>query len=287
MSEQPQIKVLKKRGRKPKNKTLEIQQIKDEPINSEKEVIITYLPININDMENHINSEKEISDNDIFIKSESYFTNQNTEEKIKQKMELINLSVESETKSVGPININKINIYNVNITEKTKCWWCKHSFITPNLGLPEYYNDGTFYCSGNFCSWECMKSHNIDLNDGKWSYRESLINLMYYSTYGTFKKINYAPSWLILEDFGGHLSINKFRENFEPITTEYLILHPPLISRQMQIEESYKKNTSSNVIINKLDKLVFDNNHLTLKRNKPIETSQINLEKSMGLKRGK
>jgi hypothetical protein len=54
----------------------------------------------------------------------------------------------------------------------------------------------------------------------------------------------------------------------------------------MQIEESYKKAPVSGVIVNKLDKLLFEStNNLTLRRNKPIETSQINLEKSMGLKR--
>jgi len=53
-----------------------------------------------------------------------------------------------------------------------------------------------------------------------------------------------------------------------------------LISRQLQIEESYTKNSS--VHINKIDK-IFDN--YSLKRNKPIETSQINLETTMGLRR--
>jgi hypothetical protein len=54
----------------------------------------------------------------------------------------------------------------------------------------------------------------------------------------------------------------------------------------MQIEESYKKNPTSGVIVNKLDKLLFESNtNLLLKRNKPVETTQINLEKSMGLKR--
>ena len=129
-----------------------------------------------------------------------------------------------------------------------------------------------------------MKANNIDINDNFIWKRESLINLMYYLTYGTYKEIKPAPSWLILKDFGGNLSIVDYRKNFEIVNNEYVILHPPLISRQLQIEESYKKNTST-VVVNKLDKLLFNNNNLSIKRNKPIETSQINLEKSMGLKR--
>ncbi len=289
MSDQQPIKVLKKRGRKPKNKIIEQPIVKtDENVNSENEIIIAYLPINLNEPtnSNNANNDNDNFDNDIFIKSESFFTeSKNTEDKIKQKMNLLNLSSESDVKTSVIQNFNKININYMKFNENTKCWWCKHCFNTPNLSLPEYLHLDTFYCTGNFCSWECVKAYNIDLNDNFVWKRESLIDLMYQNTYGVFKNINPAPSWLILEDFGGYLSIDAFRENFEAVTTEYLVLHPPLISRQMQIEESYKKNNNSNVVINKLDKLLLETNTLTLRRNKPVETSQINLEKSMGLKR--
>jgi hypothetical protein len=288
MSDQPTIKVLKKRGRKPKNKLLEIIPQKDEFIDTEKEIIITYLPININDVDTNI--EKNFDNDDIFIKSETFYSDKkqnSSEEKIKKKIDILNISVESETKSTSVRNnFNKINIYNITITQDTKCWWCKHNFCTPNLSLPEQYFDNIFYCIGNFCSWECIKAYNIDTNDNCIWKRESLINLMYYLTYGNFNEIRSAPSWLTLEDFGGNLSISLFRRNFKTINNDYLVLHPPLISRQLQIEESYKKVQNNNIVVNKLDKFLFDNpTPLILKRNKPIETTQINLEKSMGLKR--
>lgn len=285
MSEQPSIKVLKKRGRKPKNKIQEIITLKEESTDSEKEVIITYLPININDLDVH--SENDEKENDIFIKSESYFSeNNNINEDKKLSCNLSNSS-ESEYKSTSINNaFNKINVYNIEFDENTKCWWCKYKFTTPRLSLPEQYYNDTFYCTGNFCSWECMKAYNIDTNDNYIWKRESLINLMHYLTYGNFKEIKPASSWLTLKDFGGNLSISEFRKNFEIVGSDFLVLHPPLVSRQMQIEESYKKTPVSGVVVNKLDKLLFDGtNNLILKRNKPIETSQINLEKSMGLKR--
>ena len=52
----------------------------------------------------------------------------------------------------------------------------------------------------------------------------------------------------------------------------------------MQIEESYKKS-NTNGPINKLDKLFDTAPTYLLKRSKPVETSQLNLEKTMGLKR--
>jgi hypothetical protein len=275
------VKVLKKRGRKPKNKLPETISIIEEPIDSEKEVIIAFLPLNLNDV-----SEKNIS-NDIFIKSEDQaFKSKNdySDDILKDKMNMLSVSCESETRSSNGIYINKINIYHININQETKCWWCKNCFDSPNVTLPEQYFNSTFYCIGNFCSYNCTKAYNIDLNDCNIWKRESLINLMYHLTYNRFKEIDPSPSWLILKEFGGFMSINEFRKNFETNNSEYILLYPPLISRQMQIEESYKK-TNTMGPLNKLDKLFYQENNYSLKRTKPIETSQLNLEKTMGLKR--
>jgi len=284
------VKVLKKRGRKPKNKLPDVVQIKEEPIDSEKEVIIAYLPINLNDMENKEDKfEKFVKDNDIFIKSESQIksnviNDSSSESYLKDKIDMLSLSVDTENFTSNGIYINRINIHNVEFTQDTKCWWCKNCFNTPNLMLPEYYSDGIFYCTGNFCSFNCKKAYNIDLNDTNVWKRESLINLEYYLTYGRHKDIIPAPSWLTLKEYGGPLNIHEFRKLFDTNSSEFILLQPPLISRQMQIEESYKKSNSTGPI-NKLDKL-FDNGPMySLKRSKPVETSQLNLEKTMGLKR--
>lgn len=276
------IKILKKRGRKPKNKISELMPIKEENNDSEKEIIIAYLPISLNDIENKYD--------DLFIKSESQIIDSNitdfNSDSNKEKIENYSQSGESEHFSSNGIYINKINIYNIEFTQDTKCWWCKNSFTTPNLMLPENYNNGIFHCIGNFCSFNCKKAYNIDLNDSFVWKRESLINLEYYLTYNKYKKIDPAPSWLILKDFGGFLSITEFRKNFENNSSEYILLQPPLISRQMQIEESYKKSGSP-ASINKIDKLLTENSSYLLKRHKPIETSQLNLEKTMGLRKYK
>ena len=281
------IKVLKKRGRKPKNKLPDIIPIKEDLIDSEKEVIIAYLPINLNDMEeNDIQSDE---DNGIFIKSESHVNsnmiyNSSSESFLKDNADILGLTVDTENATSNGIYVNKINIHNINFTQNTKCWWCKNLFSTPTLMLPEYYFNGIFYCRGNFCSFNCKKAYNIDLNDINVWKRESLINLEYYLTYGRHKEIIPAASWLILEEYGGPLSIIEFRKNFDINSSEFVLLQPPLISRQMQIEESYKK-TSSNGPINKLDKLFDNGPTYALQRSKPVETSQLNLEKTMGLKR--
>jgi len=160
--------------------------------------------------------------------------------------------------------------------------------MTPAIQLPEdYYND-TFYCIGNFCSFNCMKSYNLDMNDSSVYKRESLMNFLYYMTYSNYKDITPAPSWMALEEYGGTLTIEEFRKNSVVNSKEYLVLHPPLISRQMQIEESYKLAKLKEVPIDKINKIYSEmESEYAIKRNKPVQTNQLNLETTMGLIKSK
>ena len=111
--------------------------------------------------------------------------------------------------------------------------------------------------------------------------------------YGVVSSVNLkaSPPRQTLKMFGGYLSIEELRENSIINNKEYLVLHPPIISRQMQIEESYKINKLKEVSIDKLNKLYSDvqgcDSEYAIKRNKPIQASQLNLETTMGLVKGK
>jgi hypothetical protein len=284
----------KKRGRKPKN--FSIIQAKnnnlvfEESFNSEDEKIIYHLPITIDEI-----NENDNQNTGLFIKSEKELKDPKITKINLQKIESSDDSDSTEILKTSIINttickldtnnsINKIITSNIIFTQKTKCWWCRNAFNTPASQLPEdYYND-TFFCKGNFCSWNCKKAFNLDLNDSLIWKRDSLINLMYFKTYGQYVDIIVAPHWMCLEEYGGNLSIDKFRENSIVNAKEYLVLHPPLISRQMQIEESYKTNKLKEVPIDKLNKIYSEiDSDYTIKRNKPIQSNQLNLETTMGL----
>jgi hypothetical protein len=282
-----------KRGRKPKNKIIE-NKAPASPVNSEDETIIVHLPISLEDVVNIGSDYEDIKteENNMFIKSETEFTsvkfketvketvsNEDSEEKLLQKIN--QKIIETEKIFMLGKNVNKVNVHNINYKPGTKCLWCKHSFDTQAVQLPEDYYNNTFFCSGNFCSWNCALAFNIDNNDTSTWKRISLINLLYFRTYGEFKEITPAPSWLMLEDFGGYLSIKDFRNLFVTNNKDYLVLHPPMITRQLQIEESYKKSISG--AANKIENL--QENELVLKRTKPIEANNFNLEKTMGLRR--
>jgi hypothetical protein len=277
-------KILKKRGRKPKNKLIEPTN-SPSPLNSEEDTIIAHLPINLEDI-------IEVPHDDIFIKSEKDLSKPNTKKTSKKNKEediINNINkkiIETEKVFMLGKNVNRVNVYNIKFNQKTKCFWCRHNFNHPGLEMPEdYYND-TFYCSGYYCSWNCMKAHNIDSNDTNSSKRESLINLMYYKTYGEFKDITPAGTWMVLDDYGGYQSIEDFRKNFDNPNKEFLVLHPPIMTRQLQIEESYKKTNvnNSNIPLSNLDTL-YNDSELVLKRSKPLETASSSLEKTIGLKR--
>lgn len=267
--------VIKKRGRKPKNyyAIKNYNDLIDENINTEDEPIIYHLPITLNEINDTINN------NELFIKNDDDI-NSKISHNYTNSSETNNL-----TNTIGITNsTNKILTHDIKITNNTKCWWCKNIFITPPIQLPENYYNNTFYCIGHFCSYNCAKSYNLDLNDYFIYKRESLINLLYYITYSEYKDILLAPHWLTLEEFGGPLTIQQFRENIICNTKDYLILHPPIISRQMQIEESYKINKTSEVNINKLNKIYseIDSDYI-IKRNKILPSSYMNLESTMGL----
>jgi hypothetical protein len=272
----------KKRGRKPKNFNSFLvkteNNVEPEKINTEEENIILHLPITMNEI-----NEKETEESGIFIKSEKELQQLKITED-NDTTENLQTSVISSQTNIINNNINKIMIYNLNFTKNTKCWWCRNQFNTPAVQLPEdYYND-TFYCIGNFCSYNCMKSYNLDLNDSLSWKRESLMNLLYYKTYSEYKTINPAPHWMTLEEYGGTLNINKFRENSIVNSKEYLVLHPPLISRMMQIEESYKLNKLREVPIDKVNKIYSElESDYKIKRSKPIKSNHMNLETTMGL----
>ena len=287
-----ELNIKKKRGRKPKNFNNLLQKnentvVSDEDVNSEEEKIIFHLPITLDE----INSN-ESYDMSLFIKNENDIkkdTKLNLQ-KIKSSDEsefsdIVKSSIEtSSNKLMFNNDINKIITHNMNFNKNTKCWWCKNRFDSPAVQLPEDYYNETFFCIGNFCSFNCMKSYNLDLNDSLSWKRESLINLLYFLTYSEHKKIVPSPHWITLEEYGGSLTIEKFRENFTINTKEYLILHPPLISRQMQIEESYKLNKLKEVPIDNVNKIYSEiDSEFTIKRKNPIQSKQLNLETTMGL----
>jgi hypothetical protein len=244
-----------KRGRRPK---IPVIINKTENLNSDTP-IIAHLPIDLSEV---INEQVD----EIFIKPEN---NDGEIKFLRKKIDELNLKLSKYEKNLKP------SIIPCNEDKNIKCWWDRHSFNTPSIQMPESYFNGTFNCTGNYCSWECMMAFNIDINDENISKRTSLIYMMYKKTHNEYKEIKSASSWKILIDFGGIVSIDEFRNNLTLNCIEYNYIKPPIISRISYVEKIPIKKDDDEYI----------KEDLVLKRNKPLKSSKYNLESIMGLKK--
>ena len=322
-NENVEVKIPKKRGRKPAGKIINIENSDKKDSITIDDCIITHLPIKmsdiipnneesevINDSISENQEEDEIytetidnNDNpDVFIKSDAI-----RDIELMDKTSLINYynqkirEIENKYKD-SSITMTGKKVYETEVkfnyideSKKNKwrdntnihCWWCCHSFDTPPVSLPEKIFDKTYYVFGCFCSFNCAYSYNININDYKIWERLSMLKSLYRKIYNNDKDILPAPPRKALNMFGGHLSIDEFRNNNLFNKKEYLYLIPPMVSIIPIIGES-NTNTDN---FNKDKKFVpltsMKNLKLSekLKRNKPVNNTKYSLVKTMGLKK--
>ena len=141
------------------------------------------------------------------------------------------------------------------------CWYCCHPFATAPVGIPEkLINDGTdrwtFQLYGNFCSYNCASRYlnphgdnlddyasiesNFDLirGDEKSEQMQLLELLCHIETDNDISdKIKLAPPRLSLKRFGGKLTIEEFRQNFNH-HMEYHVFKSPLVPISYELEEA-------------------------------------------------
>ena len=122
------------------------------------------------------------------------------------------------------------------------CMWCVHQFDTTPVGIPKSYTDKKFKCSGCFCSFNCAASFIFDRKNYNMWEEYNLLNLLAKKIFNKNIKIKLAPDRYTLNIFGGILSIEEFRINFNEIKTTYMIYEYPLISLNSQIEKTTDDN---------------------------------------------
>ena len=106
------------------------------------------------------------------------------------------------------------------------CWWCCHSFETEPVPCIIGYDKikQKYKAKGIFCSWECACAYSIDTYKSlsyMYLYRQML-------TDEVCDDLKVAPNKIVLKSFGGHLTIDEFRNFHEKnnheikISTDYL-----------------------------------------------------------------
>jgi hypothetical protein len=166
------------------------------------------------------------------------------------------------------------------------CYWCCHTFQSVPYGIPVKYYNERFHVYGCFCSLECAAAFNFTSQESSneiWE-RYNLINLL-------SRKLDYkpivkpAPSRLSLKIFGGHLSIEEFREYFD--STKILSENfPPMMTMTQQIEEINECDINSEYRYIPIDQERINKykEKLTLKRTKPLNNYKNTLDHMMNLK---
>lgn len=244
-------KILKKRGRKPKDKTEVVSKINFETIENMDNIMILHIPYveeliefvnnnsnniiyqeyNYTDDNNNIHSQylndilynKQqqqncVIDNEIISSREFGFNKLNDTNSNKKNLNFFNNTLNQRVL----YEIDGIDEDDINETNETNCcYWDTCPFKTKPIGLP--YKRISYKCKetneikhkyavyGKFCSFGCMASYNFSLKDLQMYERFLLINSFYKDTFGVEKLITFAPPREMLEKFGGPYNITKFR----------------------------------------------------------------------------
>jgi len=194
------------------------------------------------------------------------------------------------------------------------CFYCTEKFQTVPIGIPVRYFRGKFYCRDIFCSFNCAAAYifsgfDIRYNFKKWEYYSLLCLLasMITSEVENEKlknnevseidkkmhsiKIKLAEDRNLLKKFGGPLPIEKFRENFYILDSQYSILYPPLSCMYPQAEIAHYVNVHRQKaqILNSESRFSCNDSRssmsdLRLKREKPLIHKKNTLEEYMSLK---
>tara|TARA_B100001093_G_scaffold495868_1_gene540840 strand:- start:21052 stop:21498 length:447 start_codon:yes stop_codon:yes gene_type:complete len=142
--------------------------------------------------------------------------------------------------------------------------------------MPTMYERGKYRYFGYFCSFECMRTYNLELNDSFVHKRFNLISQLNYALNGD-TKCYFAPQKRTLLIFGGTKSIDEFRKDF--FSAPHMELEFPLEDK----EESILESVNDSGVISEYKPKPVVNEPIKLKRVKPLKNSQNTLEQTMGI----
>lgn len=145
-------------------------------------------------------------------------------------------------------SFQKTGVFDLTKPTSIKCFWCRHSFDNLPCTCPIQYDKvhNRYETDGVFCSYHCIVAYIYD-SPNNIRYRDSLHLLMHMheQTFGFYPKtnINPAPSWQLLEDYGGHMTIQQFRDSFKTtIIAETGVLSRPFTCNPITHEHSIAQN---------------------------------------------
>ena len=261
-----EVKVAKKRGRKPKGgKIVQPVLIND----SQKEVkpnVILHLKCSMKDLytenqnNNFMNSYNLLDTNNKELNYEII----NTENKntcVENTTNIDNYDINTdENYSIKESNKeiwrrlkeleHDLHINNVN-NKKSACFWDTCEFDNPPIHIPKYFINGSYHVYGCFCSPECAVAYlmNESIDSSTKFERYHLLNHIYTKIYDYKKNIKPSPNpHYMLEKYYGNLSIQEYRSLLRNERL-FLIVDKPLTKVLPELHEDNDEFILNNKII--------------------------------------
>mgnify|MGYP000639576737 FL=1 len=145
------------------------------------------------------------------------------------------------------------------------CWNCCHEFTDQIHGVPISFNSGVFHTVGDLCSIECISRYAVDNMSNDIYTILPLINLYNNKINKNNNKVKLAPNRLLLDIFGGNMSIDEYRNN----NILYDLKLPIIIPTNYNINKYNLKNNNNitDLKLYRKNKLNKNNNNITKKLN--------------------
>ncbi|ABT15046.1 hypothetical protein NY2A_B647R [Paramecium bursaria Chlorella virus NY2A] len=187
-------------------------------------------------------------------------------------------------------DITYIEITKPEIFVEKLCWHCCHKVPGITLQYPFSYDEkrDVFKVGGQFCSWECIKGFSRDKMSSAVSGIHQM-NIRYYrkKITGLTTPVIAAPPFMTLKAFGGHLSIDEFR-NPNVRNVEYNVNYAKLIkvipfqTLEYKFEEKHKQKIENKALDINVENTA-QSDCLKLRRPKPLTKGKATLERVLGL----
>lgn len=169
----------------------------------------------------------------------------------------------------------------------TLCYWCCHGFGNTPIGIPRRFDGYHFYVTGCFCSFSCAAAYNLMSNENnstiinRYTLLCTLANML-----GCDEEVKAAPPREALKCFGGHMSIEEFRDNSE--TKALMVVNiTPMKALAQQIEEVNDTDVGSGYNFIPIEQVRSErglqSSELSLKRSKPLLNIKNTLHNTMNL----
>jgi hypothetical protein len=134
-------------------------------------------------------------------------------------------------------------------TVSSHCLHCCHPFDTIPVPIPRRYDDrlNKYFVFGIFCSINCAKAYILEHEPAISTTRMLTFSTMCREVFGLREPVKPAPPRIMLQCFGGSLTIEQFRKSFKYVTS--ISIEPPFLQNSMLLREEKITSTNSKTTI--------------------------------------